>query len=394
MGLGPRPYLVIPKLIEQPTWGGDYIVTSKGWAARGNLGSIRIGQSYELFSGSNLSLVRSSDDPMFEGELTNSTDVEQPTKLSGAIAVADLVASSPADVLGAAVVQERGDKLELLIKFTQALGNSFQVHIKAGLRHPKWKPKPEAWYYFEPGYITLGVKSAPGWDEYEAAVRAVESGMRSISGRLAAQELTHEEAQRLAQDVLTRHDPWQYVNVVQVGKDELVDLSAGGIHHSWEEDGSKAPLGNVLLELQAEAMDAVSTFRSFDKGKLGRDGSVRPVHIDEYFEAIDRSADANDPARHLRKPEVRRQTEDFEYSHLLDSPYYNLDMVRFTKAGSVYGEQLDRYKHLFVKRGRISVSAHGCEIIVGEGHSCFVPANAGYLTVTSSAENAEVLVSY
>lgn len=394
MDNAPRPYLVIPKLIEQPTWGGSYIVTAKGWADRGNLGELKIGQSYELFSGSNLSLLPSSDDPRFDGELTNSTDVEHPTKLPDTVSVADLVASSPSAVLGETVVRERGEKLELLIKFTQALGNSFQVHIKAGLQHPKWKPKPEAWYYFEPGYITLGVKAGTDWSAYESAVRDVEREMKLLSEQVAGHGLSLPEAEQKAREIIGRYDPWQYVNVVQVGKEELVDLSAGGIHHSWEEEPTLAPRGNVLLELQAEAMDSVATFRSFDKGKIGKDGAVRTVHIDEYFEAIDRSDEANDPERHIRKPEVVRQTDDYVYSHLLDSPYYNMDLIRFAETGGSYEEALDRYKHLFVKDGRISVTANGHEVIVGEGHSCFVPANADTLVVRSLVGGTEVLVSY
>src|SRR6185437_8295859 len=103
-----------------------------------------------------------SDDPQFRGELTDRDAVEVPTHPEGSLHLADLVAENPEAVLGAAVVSERGPQLALLIKYTQALGNSFQVHIKDGVTHPQWKPKPESWYYFEPGLITLGVK--PGID--------------------------------------------------------------------------------------------------------------------------------------------------------------------------------------------------------------------------------------
>ncbi|QQR52772.1 hypothetical protein IPG36_01470 [bacterium] len=74
-----RPYLVIPKLIKQPTWGGSYIVAAKGWSDHEGLGDLKIGQSYELFSGSNLSLLTSTDDPLFKGELTDNAGVAIPT---------------------------------------------------------------------------------------------------------------------------------------------------------------------------------------------------------------------------------------------------------------------------------------------------------------------------
>ncbi len=390
----PRPYLVVPKLIKQPTWGGNYIVEMKQWADRDELGSTKIGQSYELFSGSNLSMLDSSENPAFCGELKNNIDVETPTRLPDTVALADLVAESPVSVLGEAVVRERGEKLELLIKFTQALGNSYQTHIKTGLQHPKWKPKPESWYYFEPGLITLGIKSTADWAAYEGAVRGLEHEMQQLANLVANGEMTYENVQLSVRDVLTRYDPRQYVNLVPVARDELVDLSAGGIHHSWEEDAATAPLGNILLELQGEAMDAVSTFRSFDKGKLGRDGTLRPLHIDDYFDAIDRSPEANDPAKHLRKPRLGHQTGDYGYEHLLESLYYNLDKLSFTQAGASYEEKLARYKHLFVKTGRVSVEANGYQVLVSAGHSCFLPANVGTACIRALTDDDEVLISY
>ena len=104
-----RPYLVIPKLIDQPTWGGQYIVAAKGWAGRAGLGEAKIGQSYELFSGSNLSLLSSSEDPAFAGEFTDRDAVQVQTAPENSIPISRLPDGSSV----------------FLIKFTQALGNSF-----------------------------------------------------------------------------------------------------------------------------------------------------------------------------------------------------------------------------------------------------------------------------
>ena len=43
-------YLIIPKLIEQPTWGGDYILNFKNWQNQDVFKGLKIGQSYELYS--------------------------------------------------------------------------------------------------------------------------------------------------------------------------------------------------------------------------------------------------------------------------------------------------------------------------------------------------------
>lgn len=394
MNIRPRPYLVIPKLIEQATWGGSYIAQAKGWTERQGIGTVRIGQSYELFSGSNLSLLDDSSDPDFTGELTNNIDVERVTIVPHAISLAELIARDPAAVLGQGVVQERGSSLTLLIKFTQALGNSFQTHIKTGLSHPDYKPKPEAWYYFEPGSITLGVRLDADWQAYEMAVRHIDKAMQELSGRVEAGLVGIEEARAQAGKLVAAHDPWQYVNRLTVNKDKVVDLSAGGIHHSWEEDSILAPLGNVLLEVQAEAMDAVSTFRSFDKGKITDDGTVRPVHIDAYFEAIDRSRTANDPSLLVRDPALVKQTDGYTYQSLVASPYYKMDKLSLRSSGARYDEEITGFRHFFVQSGAVHIEAKGQRLAVQAGHACFVPADCRVVSLINSTQNAEILICY
>lgn len=389
-----RPYLVIPKLIEQPTWGGQYIVATKGWDQRGDLGSRKIGQSYELFSGSNLSLLTSSESPAFEGELTNRDAVQIQTHPKGSIALADLLAFSPEQTLGKEIIARRGASLDMLIKFTQALGNSFQVHVKAGAEHPIWKPKPESWYYFEPGLITLGIKKDTDWNAYEKACKAITRQMNTLGAQVANGAITYEDAQVKIRALLKSYDPWQYVNTVPIAKDEVIDLSRGGIHHSWEEDRTHIPLGNVLYEIQSEAMDDVSTCRSFDKGKMEHDGKVRDVHTEDYFEIIDRSPDCNDPARYIRQPKVLEVTPEHQLEQLLDTPHYSLNKLTLRAFPATYTEALDQFRHLFIKSGKAEVSTGKHEIIVSVGHSCFIPAAAGKYTIRSLSDSTEVLISY
>ena len=61
----------------------------------------------------------------------------------------------------------RRQKIGLLIKFTQAKCNSYQLHIRKKLANVKWRPKPESWFFFEPGIITLGLKSGEDIRNYE-----------------------------------------------------------------------------------------------------------------------------------------------------------------------------------------------------------------------------------
>jgi len=385
-----RPYLVIPKLIEQPTWGGQYIVQAKGWGNQPKLGNLKIGQSYELFSGSNLSLLTSSEDPRFQGELTDRDAVAHQTAPADSVALHQLLEQSLEATLGEAHSRDSF----VLIKFTQALGNSFQTHITSDKPDPYWQPKPESWYYFEPGLITLGVKPGTDWEAYEQAVTAIHDEMAKISEQVRSGALSLDNAQVRVKALNDLHDPWQFVNTLPVPKDQLIDLSCGGLHHSWEEDPERAPLGNVLYELCGEAMDKVATMRSFDKGKMEADGSIRQLQIKDYFALIDRRAETNDPAAHIRNPESRERTEDYSLDSLLKTPYYNLDKLSLAKPGAQFEERLTRFKHLFVKAGRIEISAGTTTVTVTAGHSCFIPAAAEAHTVKNLADKSEVLVSY
>ena len=141
-------------------------------------------------------------------------------------------------------------------------------------------------------------------------------------------------------------------------------------------------------------MDDVSTFRSFDKGKMSPDGSVRSVQLKEYFDVIDRSPATNNPAPHLRQPKSLARTADYALDLLLDTQYYKLDKLTFSGAAGIFSATPARYKHLFVKSGKIEVVAGITVVTVSAGHSCFVPAAAGTYEVRNMAAATEVLISY
>ena len=113
----------------------------------------KIGQSYELYGKSKLAVnITDSSDKKFTPEFSflQIRDAEF-------ITLSDLVKENPADMLGEKVYTQFGE-MPLLIKFTQALGNSFQLHIKPDQQSEKWQPKAESWYYFEKGLLTFGIK--------------------------------------------------------------------------------------------------------------------------------------------------------------------------------------------------------------------------------------------
>ncbi|MEK7166765.1 MAG: hypothetical protein AAB874_08210 [Patescibacteria group bacterium] len=388
-----RPYLVIPKLIIQPTWGGNYIAQVKGWD-RGELATNKIGQSYELCSGSNLSLITSSKNPQFLAEITNSKAVELPTSPPNSIPLVRLIETDPNSVLGNEIVTQFGPTMPLLIKFTQALGNSFQLHVPDGTKHPKWKPKPESWYYFEPGMVTLGVKSGVNWEEYQKSVTELDEYICALSQQVLSGSKTLADAKNEINKLIVKYNPRQFVNFAYPNAGDLIDLSPCGIHHSWEEDTDKYPLGNVLYELQVNVMDDVATIRSFDKGKMNKDGSVRPLQIEDYFAFIDRSPKANNPKTHFQKSQHITEKLSYSKERLMKTKYYALDKVVITGYKSAYHERIDRFKHVFIKSGEIEVTAGNVSITVSKGHSVFIPKMALEYSIKNNSKDSVILISY
>ncbi|MEK7533325.1 MAG: hypothetical protein AAB542_02715 [Patescibacteria group bacterium] len=391
---GMRPFLVVPKLIEQPTWGGTYIVETKNWQNKPVLSGKKIGQSYELYDKSNLSLSATSEDPLFIGEIADNRIVEQQTTVSNSIALTQLIAQNPAEILGKRIVDAYGPTMHLLLKFTQALGNSFQLHIPDGTDNPHWKAKPESWYYFEPGLITCGVKKGVNWQDYKTAVTLLDNLMQKTASQVQAGTLAYEKAKGMIAELVKLHDPWQYVNLVRVEKGTLLDLSPCGIHHSWEEDLDSIPLGNVLYEIQLNVMDDVSTLRSFDKGKMSKEGKLRSLQIDDYFAFADRSEETNDPHTHMRKPKTIAASPSFTHERLLETKYYSMDRVIIPEQGKKFMAVFDTFRHIFVRSGSVVILTGSHTLTVTTGHSAFVPAACSEYAIRASIPDSEILISY
>src|SRR3990170_2031669 len=149
-----RPYLIAPKLIEQPTWGGEYILRIKDWVEKQDFLGKKIGQSYELFSGSKLLLkVTDSQDEDFKGEL-----------------------GSPDE---STIFNDTLYKNIPLIKINQSKGNSFQIHIKKS--DGRWVPKMESCYYLEDGVATFGIKKNADLSDYRNTCLIIDKKMNELS---------------------------------------------------------------------------------------------------------------------------------------------------------------------------------------------------------------------
>lgn len=374
-----RPYLIIPKLIEQPTWGGDYIIKFKNWFNKSNLSlkNIKIGQSYELFEQSNLLInIYDSSDIRIKPEIGYLNEDNTLEKIN----LSDLVKSNPKQILGKKVL-EKFLKMPILIKFTQALGNSFQIHIKPNVFHNYWRPKAESWYYFENGLLSFGIKKGINLQDYKKTCQVVDTRMRQLSSKIVSGNMTLNDAQDKVKEFIHQLNPWQFVNIHKVDRNTLIDLSMGGLHHSWEEDLKNYPKGNVLYEIQQDVPDSVSTVRCFDQGKFKEDGNIRKLHITDYFQFIDSDIEHNK----IEKPICERSG-----NNLLSTKYYTLDILEISDR--IKDNTGNSFCHLFVREGEININTDGGNAHLSKGHSCFLPKNVGEYEIKSTDLNRSVIL--
>jgi len=358
------PWQVQDELIEQPSWGGRYILDLKGLADDPQWQGKKVGQSYEMAKSAKL------------------IDPE-----SGAVRpLSELIQADPAGVLGQAVLDKFGPDLSLLIKLTQAKGNSFQVHLPEGKKLGHWEPKPEAWFYLAPGSYTFGLKAGTDFEAYSRILHTIDDEMGRLSREVESGRFSVEEARAQARQRIASLDPYAYVNCVEAHTDDVIDLTAGGIHHSWEEDNTRFPDGNLVYEVQIDVPDDRCSMRGFDKGKLLEDGDLRPTHVADYLATIEQDPAHNELSRHIRKPQqIGNGTES-----IFRTPYFHTDRLTVAAGVSLSQSLADGFHHLFVHAGIATIAGR----TLTQGHSYFLPAMLGEYALETEGKDAVILKTY
>jgi len=362
MSFPKKPYLIIPKLIEQPTWGGNYITKFKSLTLD-FLNNKKIGQSHELSGQTKI--------------LKNVTDPRDPNfcvEWEGKIIPPEKYFS---------IEEILGQSISILIKLTQAFGNSFQLHVKPENESERWKTKAESWYYLKDGLATLGMKENCDLQKYQSVCQKIAEAMKGLSHKVTTEQITLDEARQLSQHLIQEFNPWRFVNQVKIAKNSVVDLSTCGIHHSWEEDQINYPEGNIIYEVQQDVRDDVSSIRSFDKGKFKDDGSLRPIAIDSYFQNLDLSPEKNTPEKL-----ISLKTN----GNLVINNNYRLDLLEI-KSPQTYNVS-SLFEHLFVKEGEVEVVAEDGKITLPAGYSCLLPKESGKYQIISKTNTATLLKTY
>lgn len=374
-----QPFYIIPMLIKQPTWGGTYIVETKKLLDP-VLHDQKIGQSYELSSDSRVA----TDPAAQECFILTDSGLNEARQFGPSIESLDLqsvVMMDPVAILGEAWAK-KDPTLQLLVKFNQAKNNSYQVHIRPGNEFHGWQAKPETWYYLADGKATLGIKQGVDLAQYKRNCLEIDAFSKEISHKIKSGDLDVASGREQLSTFIEERHPRQFVNTVAIPRGSVVDLWQGGIHHSWEADET-VPHGNIVFEVQMSVKDERSTLRSFDQGNIKDSGDIRPLHIEDYFQALNTSPTDNLPDALVSQPQGHsdgsmRQTE------LCVTPFYQLHMIEFTAAGSTT-RTTSSFHHIFVHDGEARLEWQNQSFDILSGRSMFIPASCGSYVLTSTS---------
>lgn len=385
-----KPAYVVPLIVEQPTWGGSYIAASKQLKHPLVEGK-RIGQAFELFSGSWLTHASPVSFAYATATALDAPSFSDPAQEK--FTLQSVIDQDQLAVLGKKGVDRGWKTMQVLIKFTQAQNNSYQVHVKPGKEFGKWLPKPESWYYLEKGKATLGLSDPSQAAAYKARCIEIDHKAHQLSDQVRAGELPLDAAKLELKTYIDQDHPRRFVNTITVEKDAVIDLSQGGTHHSWEVDAD-LPEGNIVYEVQVDVMDDYCTVRSFDQGNIKSDGSVRPLAIDDYFQALDLDPTMNDPAHFLQHAAVEVDG-NAQVKTLFNNQFYVTELVEFdgVYAGKATQTQ-DSFHHLYPLVESVKVVSGAQSWFVPAGWSFFIPASLKQYQIESTGTHGKVLITH
>ena len=132
--------------------------------------------------------------------------------------------------------------------------------------------------------------------------------------------------------------------------------------------------GCLIYEVQ---QNSNTTYRLFDWNRTDADGKSRPLHIKKSFQTIDWSL----PVPQMIKPSPCRKKGTNQWSNVIVCEYFYVRQLKLTTPLDVPVDGTS-FHELFSMRGRVSIRAGGEEVVLAEGGSALIPADAGVYTLT------------
>lgn len=230
-----------------------------------------------------------------------------------------------------------GDRFPLLIKLIDAEADlSIQVHPddEYAALHTTDLGKTEMWYIVDAApdaRIIYGLKKKYKAEEVRAAI---------ANGTLE-----------------------ELMNYVPVKKGETYFIPSGMVHAICK--------GILIAEIQ---QNSNITYRVYDYNRVGADGKLRELHVDDALAVIDKIED----------PSAVRADADETKNMIAKCGYFTV--YHFENKAFTMEATEDSFVHLLCLDGNAEISYEGGKMPIAKGESVFVPAGFGMISVDNGAD--------
>ncbi len=141
--------------------------------------------------------------------------------------------------------------------------------------------------------------------------------------------------------------------------------------------------GCLLLEIQ---QNSNTTYRVYDWGRVGHDGTPRPLHLEQALQVIDWDNGAPEVVPPLAHP----STGNNQWWDIIHCPFFNTKRIDLREPEECTHDG-SSFHALFVTKGTALIGANGVMASAAAGTSCLIPAAATNYTITPISGPASVI---
>ncbi len=159
------------------------------------------------------------------------------------------------------------------------------------------------------------------------------------------------------------------MNYVPVHAGEAYFIPSGLVHAIGE--------GILIAEIQ---QNSNITYRVYDYNRVGADGKLRPLHIDDALAVIA----STDPSH------VKSEPSD-DATVISKCKYFTVNKYDLESSAQTVEVGAESFLHVMCIKGKALLTVDGVDYAMNMGDTYFIPANSGKITI--EAENAQVIAT-
>lgn len=159
------------------------------------------------------------------------------------------------------------------------------------------------------------------------------------------------------------------MNYVPVHAGEAYFIPSGLVHAIGE--------GILIAEIQ---QNSNITYRVYDYNRVGADGKLRPLHIDDALAVIA----STDPSH------VKSEPSD-DATVISKCKYFTVNKYDLESSAQTVEVGAESFLHVMCIKGKALLTVNGVDYAMNIGDTYFIPANSGKVTI--EAENAQVIAT-